>query len=117
MSHIAPLAGWQSGYAEDCKSLETGSIPVPASRFHLDFNYVGLAYPAKRSDDIGAYHLRVILFGIPVLHEDSDFVLGDGWLCKMKFAEQLGSLPEIVNFGIKASTVKQFLNTYGLATN
>lgn len=25
------LAGWQSGYAEDCKSLYVGSIPVPAS--------------------------------------------------------------------------------------
>ena len=24
-------AGWQNGYAEDCKSLEVGSIPVPAS--------------------------------------------------------------------------------------
>lgn len=26
------LAGWQSGYAEDCKSLYVGSIPVPASK-------------------------------------------------------------------------------------
>tara|TARA_Y100000590_G_scaffold303382_1_gene342099 strand:- start:86 stop:316 length:231 start_codon:yes stop_codon:yes gene_type:complete len=25
------LAGWQSGYAEDCKSLDAGSIPTPAS--------------------------------------------------------------------------------------
>ena len=25
------LAGWQNGYAEDCKSLNIGSIPVPAS--------------------------------------------------------------------------------------
>ena len=24
-------AGWQSGYAEDCKSLDAGSIPTPAS--------------------------------------------------------------------------------------
>ena len=24
-------AGWQSGYAEDCKSLYVGSTPVPAS--------------------------------------------------------------------------------------
>lgn len=28
---MLPLAGWQSGYAEDCKSLYVGSIPVPAS--------------------------------------------------------------------------------------
>ncbi len=27
------LAGWQSGHAEDCKSLDVGSIPAPASIF------------------------------------------------------------------------------------
>ena len=27
------MAGWQSGYAEDCKSLNAGSIPTPASIF------------------------------------------------------------------------------------
>ena len=27
------MAGWQSGYAEDCKSLYAGSIPTPASKF------------------------------------------------------------------------------------
>jgi hypothetical protein len=27
----APSAGWQSGYAEDCKSSYSGSIPLPAS--------------------------------------------------------------------------------------
>jgi hypothetical protein len=27
----APWAGWQSGYAEDCKSSYSGSIPLPAS--------------------------------------------------------------------------------------
>ena len=37
-------------------------------------------------------------------------------LNKIKFAETTGSLPENVNFGIKASTVKQFLNTSGLPT-
>jgi hypothetical protein len=26
-----PAAGWQSGYAEDCKSSYSGSIPLPAS--------------------------------------------------------------------------------------
>ena len=31
-------------------------------------------------------------------------------LNKMKFAKQSGSMPENMNFGIKASTVKQFLN-------
>ena len=32
-------AGWQSGYAEDCKSFYIGSIPVPASTAY----YSGLA--------------------------------------------------------------------------
>ena len=27
----APSAGWQSGYAADCKSAHPGSIPGPAS--------------------------------------------------------------------------------------
>ena len=26
-------AGWQSGYAEDCKSLDADSIPTPASTY------------------------------------------------------------------------------------
>ena len=26
-----PRAGWQSGYAADCKSVHAGSIPAPAS--------------------------------------------------------------------------------------
>ena len=38
-------------------------------------------------------------------------------LNKFKLAKSIGSLPENVNFGIKASTVRQFLNTSGLITN
>ena len=34
----------------------------------------------------------------------------------MKFAKMPGSLPENVNFGIKASTVRQFLTSSGLPT-
>jgi hypothetical protein len=30
-------AGWQSGYAEDCKSSYSGSIPLPAS-IHSSLN-------------------------------------------------------------------------------
>ena len=37
-------------------------------------------------------------------------------LDKLKMATTIGSLPENVNFGIKASTVKQFLNSSGLPT-
>ena len=35
---------------------------------------------------------------------------------KQKFAKTVGSLPELVNFGIKASTVRQFLTASGLPT-
>ena len=38
-------------------------------------------------------------------------------LNKFKMAKSIGSLPENVNFGIKASTVRQFLNTSGVITN
>ena len=38
-------------------------------------------------------------------------------LNKFKMAKSIGSLPENVNFGIKASTVSQFLNTSGVITN
>ena len=37
-------------------------------------------------------------------------------LNKMKFAKMSGSMPENVNFGIKASTVRQFLTSSGLPT-
>jgi S1-C subfamily serine protease len=37
-------------------------------------------------------------------------------LNKLKIAKAIGSLPENVNFGIKASTVRQFLNASGLPT-
>ena len=35
-------------------------------------------------------------------------------LNKLKFAKMVGSMPENVNFGIKASTVRQFLSSSGL---
>ena len=38
-------------------------------------------------------------------------------LNKLKVAKAIGSLPENVNFGIKASTVKQFLNSSGLPSS
>jgi hypothetical protein len=37
-------------------------------------------------------------------------------LNKVKFAKMSGSMPENVNFGIKASTVRQFLSSSGLPT-
>ena len=37
-------------------------------------------------------------------------------LSKLNFAKLTGSMPENVNFGIKASTVRQFLSSNGLPT-
>ena len=37
-------------------------------------------------------------------------------LNKLKVAKAIGSMPENVNFGIKASTVRQFLTSAGLPT-
>jgi hypothetical protein len=54
-----PLAaGWQSGYAADCKSAYSGSIPLPAStKFPLFFNVIelptfGLAAPSGLSSSL-----------------------------------------------------------------
>ena len=57
--HCAARATWRSGYAADCKSVYTGSIPVVASKvplsgvltvpeFRLDFARVAI-YGALRS--------------------------------------------------------------------
>ena len=37
-------------------------------------------------------------------------------LNRLKVAKTMGTLPELVNFGIKASTVRQFLTSSGLPT-
>ena len=44
----------------------------------------------------------------------SHFVVAQ--LNKLKLAKLIGSMPENVSFGIKASTVRQFLKTSGLPT-
>ena len=42
----APGAGWQSGYAADCKSVYAGSIPASASRFAVIWRLRSGAAPA-----------------------------------------------------------------------
>ena len=55
--------------------------------------------------------------GGPIYDENGNIVgVVVAQLNKMKFAKQSGSMPENVNFGIKASTVKQFLSSSGLPT-
>ena len=52
----APGAGWQSGYAADCKSVYAGSIPASASSFAVIWRPTSSTAPAWRhlGTDTGA---------------------------------------------------------------
>ncbi len=55
--------------------------------------------------------------GGPIYDENGNIVgVVVAQLNKMKVAKAIGSMPENVNFGIKASTVRQFLTSSGLPT-
>ena len=72
-------------------------------------------------DDSGQFQIDAAVqpgsSGGPIYDENGNIVgVVIAQMNKMTFAKTVGSLPENVNFGIKTSTVKQFLNSAGLPT-
>ena len=72
-------------------------------------------------DDSGQFQIDAAVqpgsSGGPIYDENGNIVgVVVAQLNKMKFAKHVGSMPENVNFGIKASTVRQFLTSSGLPT-
>jgi serine protease Do len=72
-------------------------------------------------DDSGQFQIDAAVqpgnSGGPIYDENGNIVgVVVAQLNKMKFAKNIGSIPENVNFGIKGSTVRQFLTSSGLPT-
>jgi S1-C subfamily serine protease len=72
-------------------------------------------------DDTGQFQMDAAVqsgnSGGPIYDENGNIVgVVVAQLNRLKVAKAIGSLPENVNFGIKASTVRQFLTSSGLPT-
>ena len=89
----------------------------------MDLTVTGGMVSANKGlgDDSGQFQMDAAVqpgnSGGPIYDENGNIVgVVVAQLNKMKFAQQSGSMPENVNFGIKASTVRQFLSSSGLPT-
>ena len=72
-------------------------------------------------DDRGQFQMDAAVqkgnSGGPIYDENGNIVgVVVSQLDPLKVAKAIGSLPQNVNFGIKASTVRQFLNSAGIPT-
>ena len=72
-------------------------------------------------DDTGQFQMDAAVqpgnSGGPIYDENGNIVgVVIAQINKIKLAKLMGSIPENVNFGIKASTVRQFLTSSGLPT-
>ena len=55
------LAEWQSGYAEDCKSLYAGSIPTSASKVVMKIGIIGNGFVGKATKNGFSKNTQVLL--------------------------------------------------------
>ena len=123
--YFAPLASKGLFKLED---VELGEDILVAGFPHGDFYSDGIKVTkgivsGKKGmgDDRGQFQMDAAVqpgnSGGPIYDENGNIVgVVISRLNKLKVAKAIGSLPENVNFGIKASTVRQFLTSAGLPT-
>ena len=123
--YFAPLASKGLFKLED---VELGEDILVAGFPHGDFYSDGIKVTkgivsGKKGmgDDRGQFQMDAAVqkgnSGGPIYDENGNIVgVVVAQLNKLKVAKAIGSLPENVNFGIKASTVRQFLTSAGIPT-
>jgi S1-C subfamily serine protease len=120
---VVPLAGDGLLRSEDVRRGETvlvAGFPY-GDIFSTDVKVTGGMVSSVRGlgDDSGQFQMDAAVqpgsSGGPIYDENGSVVgVVVAQLNKLKVAKAIGSFPENVNFGIKASTVRQFLTSSGL---